>query len=159
MVNGFPRSARYLCRFLYAGPLRPLSQKRRTFSRGRDEHCWSPPAQIRTSGITAYGSYLGCIASKRTFGCGSRILASTWNPSTDQRKEPLPEHPGALACDRRSARYEYQITWARKLFRLSMLRGTAWLLDTAGLACEDCVGRLQALDEIEIAATRLALRN
>ncbi len=27
---------------------------------GRDGHRWSPPAQIRTSGITAYGSSLGC---------------------------------------------------------------------------------------------------
>ena len=36
--------------------------------RGRDGHCWPPPAQIRTSGITAYGSYLGCIASKRASG-------------------------------------------------------------------------------------------
>jgi protein-S-isoprenylcysteine O-methyltransferase Ste14 len=34
-----------------------------------------PPAQIRTCGTTAYGSYLGCLASKRTFGCGCRILA------------------------------------------------------------------------------------
>ena len=27
-----------------------------------------PPAQIRTGRIAAYGSYLGCVASKRTFG-------------------------------------------------------------------------------------------
>jgi hypothetical protein len=27
--------------------------------RGRDGHCWPPPAQIRTCGIPAYGSYLG----------------------------------------------------------------------------------------------------
>ena len=26
------------------------------------------PAQIPTSGITAWGSYLGCVASKRTLG-------------------------------------------------------------------------------------------
>ena len=36
--------------------------------RGRDDHRWPPPAQIRTSGITAYGSYLGWVASKRTSG-------------------------------------------------------------------------------------------
>jgi len=27
--------------------------------RGRDDHCWPPPAQIRTCGTTAYGSSLG----------------------------------------------------------------------------------------------------
>ena len=27
--------------------------------RGRDGHCWPPPAQIRTCRTTAYGSYLG----------------------------------------------------------------------------------------------------
>jgi len=27
--------------------------------RGRDDHRWPPPAQIRTGGITAYGSSLG----------------------------------------------------------------------------------------------------
>ena len=36
--------------------------------RGRDGHRWPPPAQIRTSGITAYGSYLGWVASNRTSG-------------------------------------------------------------------------------------------
>jgi hypothetical protein len=30
--------------------------------RGRDCPCGQPPAQIRTSGITAYGSYFGCLA-------------------------------------------------------------------------------------------------
>jgi len=29
-------------------------------SRGRDGHCRPPPAQIRTCGATAYGSYRGC---------------------------------------------------------------------------------------------------
>jgi hypothetical protein len=32
--------------------------------RGRDGHCWPPPAQTRTCGITAYGSYRGYMASK-----------------------------------------------------------------------------------------------
>jgi hypothetical protein len=36
--------------------------------RGRDRDCSRPPAQIRTCGATASGSYLGCLASKRTFG-------------------------------------------------------------------------------------------
>lgn len=36
--------------------------------RGRDGHCWPPPARIPTCGVTAYGSYLGCLARKRTRG-------------------------------------------------------------------------------------------
>ena len=38
--------------------------------RGRDVHCWTPPAQIRTGGIPASGSYLGCLTAKRTLGQG-----------------------------------------------------------------------------------------
>ena len=33
--------------------------------RGRDAHCWAPPAQIRTGPIRASGSYLGCLTAKR----------------------------------------------------------------------------------------------
>jgi hypothetical protein len=33
--------------------------RKRTQVRGRDVHCWTPPAQIRTSPIRASGSYLG----------------------------------------------------------------------------------------------------
>ena len=38
--------------------------------RGRDARFRAPPAQIRTSGIPAYGSYLGCLAAKRMLGQG-----------------------------------------------------------------------------------------
>src|SRR6267154_5442887 len=38
--------------------------------RGRDGHCWPPPAQIRTRPTKASGSYLGCLTSKRTSGQG-----------------------------------------------------------------------------------------
>src|SRR6516165_5806403 len=31
--------------------------------RGRDGHCWPPPAQIRTCPIKASGSYLGCLTA------------------------------------------------------------------------------------------------
>jgi transposase-like protein len=37
---------------------------RRMKIRGRDVHCWTLPAQIRTGGIPAYGSYLGCLTAK-----------------------------------------------------------------------------------------------
>ena len=39
-------------------------------NRGRDAHYWAPPAQIRTCGIPAYGSYLGCLTAKRWLGQG-----------------------------------------------------------------------------------------
>jgi hypothetical protein len=44
----------------------------------------TPPAQIRTCRIAAYGSYLGCMASNRTFGCGCRILALGIQQSTNR---------------------------------------------------------------------------
>ena len=44
--------------------------------RGRDVHCWTPPAQIRTSPIRASGSYLGCVTAKRRSGaCRTRSSA------------------------------------------------------------------------------------
>jgi hypothetical protein len=42
----------------------------RSAYRGRDDHCWSPPAQIRTRPTKASGSYLGCLTSKRSSGQG-----------------------------------------------------------------------------------------
>ncbi len=38
--------------------------------RGRDAGYPAPPAQIRTGPIKASGSYLGCLAAKRTAGQG-----------------------------------------------------------------------------------------
>jgi len=38
--------------------------------RGRDDHYWPPPAQIRTRPTKASGSYLGCLTSKRSSGQG-----------------------------------------------------------------------------------------
>ena len=55
-----------------------------------------PPHRSVRCRIAAYGSYLGCIASKRTFGCGCRILALGIHRSTNDQ-EPLPDHPVALA--------------------------------------------------------------
>ena len=48
--------------------------------RGRDERFRPPPAQIRTCGIPAYGSYLGCLTANRCCGYGWRIRAggSQW---------------------------------------------------------------------------------
>ena len=38
--------------------------------RGRDAHCWAPPAQIRACAIHALGSHLGCLTAKRSSGQG-----------------------------------------------------------------------------------------
>ena len=40
---------------------------------GRDAPFGAPPGQIRTSGIPASGSYLGCLTAKRTLGQGWRM--------------------------------------------------------------------------------------
>src|SRR5580693_2790233 len=45
--------------------------------RGRDVHCWTPPAQIRTSPIRASGSYLGGVTAKRRSGA-CRTRSSAW---------------------------------------------------------------------------------
>ena len=47
---------------------------RRKVSRGRDRHCWRPPAQIPASGITALGSCHGYLAANRASGQGCLIL-------------------------------------------------------------------------------------
>ena len=41
-----------------------------TTGRGRDVGYPTPPAQIRTCGFPAYGSYLGCLTAKRFSGQG-----------------------------------------------------------------------------------------
>ena len=42
--------------------------------RGRNAGFPAPPAQIRTYSFPVYGSYLGCMAKKRTFGYSCKIL-------------------------------------------------------------------------------------
>ena len=67
-----------------------------------------PPAQIRTCRIAAYGSYLGCMASKRTLGCGCRMRALGIHASTSRRNRTQVKR---RRCPRRrSARYQRQMT-------------------------------------------------
>src|SRR5208283_3633330 len=47
-----------------------MVQCQQSNDRGREHHCWCPPAQIRTSPIRASGSYLGCLTAKRSLGQG-----------------------------------------------------------------------------------------
>src|SRR6266702_888602 len=51
-------------------PSGPRSNRPTETSRGRDRPCGRPPAQIPACGITALGSYLGCVAAKRASGNG-----------------------------------------------------------------------------------------
>src|ERR1700693_5781240 len=55
--------------------------------RGRDGHRWPPPAQIRTGGITAYGSSLGY--ERRSVHSG-RDARCAVQESTDQRQDRSP---------------------------------------------------------------------
>ena len=55
-----------MCRF----SLPPGYTRTKPIVPGRDAPCGAPPGQIRTCGIPAYGSYLGCLTAKRTLGQG-----------------------------------------------------------------------------------------
>ena len=94
------------------------------FRCGRDDGHPSPPAQNRTCRVAAYGSHLGWVASKRTFGCGCRMRALGSHRLTRRRNRA--QVIGRRWLRRRSARNQCRRTWLRKTFRLSMLPGTAW---------------------------------
>ena len=55
----------------YARPTATAPHSDSTQNRGRDAHCWTPPARIRTSPIRASGSYLGCLTAKQRAVRGS----------------------------------------------------------------------------------------
>src|SRR5437016_2565434 len=82
--------------------------KNLALSRGRDVGYPTPPAQIRTCRIPAYGSYLRYLASKRTLGCGCRIFALGIHRSTNRKNRSQVIRSRWLR--RRSARYQRQIT-------------------------------------------------
>jgi hypothetical protein len=65
-IRAYSQSAKPF-RWTYTDPKRRITPNK-IAGRGRDDHRWSPPAQIRTCAADAYGSYLGCMASKRTLG-------------------------------------------------------------------------------------------
>src|SRR5208283_2859953 len=94
------------------------------FNRGRDGHYWAPPAQIRTCGLPAYGSYLGCLTAKRTFGQGCRIrgLGSHSSASWAIRSHVV----RSFWLRRRSVRPHKTLTWCRKAASARLLVGTAW---------------------------------
>jgi len=92
--------------------------------RGGNAHYWAPPAQIRKCGLPAYGSYLGCLTAKRTFGQGCRIrgLGSHSSASLAIRSHVV----RSFWLRRRSVRSHKTLTWCRKAASARLLVGTAW---------------------------------
>jgi len=58
-----------------------LRMNRPVLDRGRDVGCPTPPAQIRTGGFPASGSYRGCLTANRTAGNGCRIVTDGSHPT------------------------------------------------------------------------------
>ena len=91
--------------------------------RGRDGHCWPPPAQIRTSPIRASGSYLGCVTANRVLGQGCRMrgLGSQSFASRAIRSQVRPSR----WLRRRSERRQRLTTWCRNATSARLFVGTA----------------------------------
>jgi uncharacterized protein DUF222 len=84
----------------------------RHLSRGRDRPCGRPPAQIPACGITALGSYLGCVAAKRASGNGCVMRVGGSQRIT--MRFILPQVSRVFWLRRRSAWYQCLVTWVRK---------------------------------------------
>ena len=91
--------------------------------RGRDSGRPLPPAQIRTSGFPAYGSYLGWMASKRTFGygCKMRTLGIHRRTSRSMRSQSI----RLRWLRRRNACRQYRLTASRNASSRFPFPGTA----------------------------------
>src|SRR5438552_3566250 len=63
-----PSSTLQVCQKGRRKPARKLLLALPFDGRGRDGGCPLPPAQTRAGAASAHGSYLGCLASKRTLG-------------------------------------------------------------------------------------------
>jgi hypothetical protein len=90
---------------------------------------WAPPAQIRTCDSPAYGSHLGCLTAKRTFGQGCRIrgLGSHSSASWAIRSHVVRSHVvRSFWLRRRSVRPHKTLTWCQKAVSARLLVGTAW---------------------------------
>jgi site-specific DNA recombinase len=106
------------------GQVNRLRPERQDPGRGRDRPCRRPPAQIPACGITALGSYLGCIAAKRVSGngCSTRTDGShrlwIWRIRAQVRRRPF-------WLRRRSALSQCRVAWLRKAATALLLPGTA----------------------------------
>ena len=81
-------------------------------SRGRDRPCGRPPAQIPACGITALGSYLGCVAAKRASGKG--CITRTGGSHRFRIRTIRVQSTLVFWLRRRSAFSQYRVTWSQK---------------------------------------------
>ena len=81
-------------------------------SRGRDRPCGRPPAQIPACGITALGSYLGCVAAKRASGKG--CITRTGGSHRCRIRTIRVQSTLVFWLRRRSAFSQYRVTWSQK---------------------------------------------
>jgi hypothetical protein len=81
-------------------------------SRGRDRPCGRPPAQIPACGITALGSYLGCVAAKRASGKG--CITRTGGSHRFRIRIIRVQSTLVFWLRRRSAFSQYRVTWSQK---------------------------------------------
>jgi len=81
------------------------------------------PAQIPACGITALGSYLGCVAAKRA--CGNGCTVRVWGIHRVAMRFILSQLIRVRWLRCRSAVRQRRITWVRKAFTASLLPGTA----------------------------------
>ena len=81
-------------------------------SRGRDRPCGRPPAQIPACGITALGSYLGCVAAKRASGKG--CITRTGGSHRFRIRTIRVQSILVFWLRRRSAFSQCRVTWSQK---------------------------------------------
>src|ERR1700722_13879775 len=86
-----------------------------------------PPAQIRTGGIPAYGSHLGCLTRKRSDGHGWRILGG--GSHSRARLSILSHVVTSFWLRRRSERRQRSTTLKRNALSTRKFVGTAWSLN------------------------------
>jgi hypothetical protein len=107
-----------------SAPQPPAADDLESAYRGRNPHCWKPPAQIPAGAIHAPGSHLGYLAAKRTPGQGCRTRG---NGNHASAMRAIRSHRVRSFWLRyRSVRRHRFTTWYRKASRLLLLVGTAW---------------------------------
>ena len=107
------RKARALAQSGDESALRLLPEIRDLYlSRGRDRPYGRPPAQIPACGITALGSYLGCVAAKRASGKG--CITRTGGSHRFRIRTIRVQSTLVFWLRRRSAFSQYRVTWSQK---------------------------------------------
>src|SRR3984885_738419 len=99
----------------------------RTLATYKGRPLLNPPAQIRTGGLPAYGSHLGCLTRKRSDGHGWRILGG--GSHSRARLSILFHVVTSFWLRRRSERRQRSTTLKRNALSTRMLVGAAWELN------------------------------